>query len=1199
VRLTLSAELGVLTPQTNLIDLFTQQNKSMNLISCAGPPMAGKKRSVIHPKTFLIMRLIILLTLLSCLNVTAKVYAQQISINVKDAPIEKVLDEIKKQSGYSLITEDHLLDKVRNVTLTLKNVSVQKALEQCFKGQPVVYEIIGKTILLKTKSPEHSYVPVGKQSVDTTITGKVTDTTGHPLQGAIVKIKGTNQATSVQADGSYQLKRVPVDAVLIFSMIGFQNQEFEVSSLGGNNLNVLLKVVISSLTEVSVVSTGYQQIPKERATGSYDLVSNKLLNRSVSTDIISRLRGIASGLNFDNSAGNSVGISIRGRSTLLSNTQPLIVLDNFPYEGDLNNINPNDIESVTILKDAAAASIWGALAGNGVIVITTKKSKFNQPLSIDFISNLTLQKKPNLFYSGNQFLNPTDYIAVEKTLFNNGFYDGQLNDQVNYPAVSPAVEILDNLKNGIITSSQASEQLLSFSNHDVRNDLSKYFYRSATLQQYSLSIRGGNSNTNYVFSVGEDNNLKNEVGNKYNRLTLNSNVTFRPTSNLELYANVNFVNSNTTTNSNASTLTSPGFLYPYARLADDKENPLPINKYYSNSFIASAPGTGLLDWSYSPLDELRNTDNTSKLSNIRINTGLNYKIIGGLSAEVRYQYEKVINTGRNFASQNSYAVRSLVNQFSIIDNGQVSFRNIPLGGILDLSNNDIVTNYVRGQLNYNKKWGNNELNVIAGAEARELEGNGNNSRLYGYDNETGTSQPVNYIDYLTVYPGGGSSTIQNNTAISQTTDRYRSVFGNASYNYNYRYILSASARFDQSNLFGVNTNQKGVPLWSAGLKWNLDNETFYKFDWMPKLSLRATYGSSGNVNKSISSFTIAQYLSNNLVPATNYAYIVYPGNPDLKWEKVAMLNLGLDFEFKEILSGSFEYYKKYGSDLIGNSPLALSTGFGAATGNFADLTGKGFDLSLTSRNIHQKSFIWSTTLFASYAIDKVTKYLGGNTLSTYYGNIEVGAPFNSIFLNKFEGLDNNGNPQGLLNGQLSTNYNSLNNLPNSDKKSYRTQPGYFGSFRNDFTFKQLSLSFNIIFKAGYYFLRRGVNYNALYNYGIGNPDFVNRWQTEGDELHTTVPSMLYPNNPDRDAFYNNSTALVSNASNIRLQDISLSYVINKNDWRSMPFKSIQAMLYLNNLGILWSADKHGIDPDYQSGLVMPASISLGLKFGLN
>jgi hypothetical protein len=186
-------------------------------------------------------------------------------------------------------------------------------------------------------------------------------------------------------------------------------------------------------------------------------------------------------------------------------------------------------------------------------------------------------------------------------------------------------------RSGTITSNQAAQQLATLGSHDVRNDLNKYFYKTAAVQQYSLNLRGGTSDMNYLFSVGEDNNnnAQNQAGDMYNRLTLNSNVTYKPNKNLELYSNITYSNSNTTNNSNLRALLSPGYLYPYANLADANGNPLPINRYFSNAIINSSPGNGLLDWSYSPLEEMRDADNTANLSDIRINTGFKYTLIKG------------------------------------------------------------------------------------------------------------------------------------------------------------------------------------------------------------------------------------------------------------------------------------------------------------------------------------------------------------------------------------------------------------------------------------------------------------------------------------------------------------------------------------------------------------------------------------------
>jgi TonB-dependent SusC/RagA subfamily outer membrane receptor len=213
-----------------------------------------------------------------------------------------------------------------------------------------------------------------------------------------------------------------------------------------------MEPVIGQLEGV-VVNTGYQSIPKERATGSFVQIDRALLNRRISPDIISRLEGVASGLSFNANIptqSKESPFSIRGRSTITANTQPLIVLDNFPYDGDLNSINPNNIESITLLKDAAAASIWGARAGNGVIVINTRKGGLNRPLSVELVTNYTFSKKPDLFYNPN-FLNASSYIDFEQYLFSLGSYDADLNNTTTRPPLSPAVELMARKRAGLIS----------------------------------------------------------------------------------------------------------------------------------------------------------------------------------------------------------------------------------------------------------------------------------------------------------------------------------------------------------------------------------------------------------------------------------------------------------------------------------------------------------------------------------------------------------------------------------------------------------------------------------------------------------------------------------------------------------------------------------------------------------------------------
>src|SRR5690606_14880483 len=281
-----------------------------------------------------------------------------------------------------------------------------------------------------------------------------------------------------------------------------------------------------ALEEVQV-STGYQRIPKERATGSFVHIDKKLLNRKVGTNVLDRLDGITSGLIFNSSSTSDELISIRGRSTLLGReaAMPLIVVDNFPYEGNIENINPNNIESITVLKDAAAASIWGARSGNGVIVITTKQGRRNSPLSIEFNANTTIGQKPDLL-SLRTALTASDYIDVETELFRKGYYDSDLSNTNSWPAITPVVELLDRHRKGEVDSSALSAYLTGLRQLDVRNDYLAHVYRKSIKQQYALGIRGGTPRNAYSFSLGYDNNDDFIFRNGYKRITLNANNTY-------------------------------------------------------------------------------------------------------------------------------------------------------------------------------------------------------------------------------------------------------------------------------------------------------------------------------------------------------------------------------------------------------------------------------------------------------------------------------------------------------------------------------------------------------------------------------------------------------------------------------------------------------------------------------------------------
>lgn len=1040
------------------------------------------------------------------------------------------------------------------------------------------------------------------------------------LPGATVLPDNGRSAVITDENGRFHFTTIRPKGTFKVSFVGLQPQNFNYNTDDQKPIVIELISDSKSLMEVTV-STGFQTLSKERATGSFSQIDSALINRRVSPDILSRLEGVVPGLIFNRNTSDSrlaPDINIRGHNTLFANDQPLIVLDNFPYDGDISNINPNDVASITVLKDAAASSIWGVRSGNGVIVITTKKGRINQPFSIELNANLTVGEKPNLRYDPN-FLNSNDFINVEQDLFKQGYYDNALS--TGFLLVSPVVELLANARSGKITNETATSEINRLRSNDVRNDISKYFYQRSVNQQYNFNIKGGGQKSVYYTSLGFDKVMPNEVGNHNQRITFNSNYDFFPVKGLQLTAGLFYTRNMTKNNSSLEELRQleSGYsLYPYAEFADGMGNALPVVHNFPLGFSSSQQGTGILDWYYRPVDEQKFKNNSDNATDNRLNFGLTYKLPKGFEIQARYVYEQLTNNQRNIADQNAYYVRNLINQYTQIGTVNVLTRPVPLGAVLNESSSNLSSHHLRGQLNYSRDWGSkSNFTALLGTEWSSAIGeNTSGQPYYGYNPDTKTfASNIDYSTFFGLNPSGfGSAQIPNNSGLTKRTDRFVSYFVNAAYTYDSRYTLSASARMDKSNLFGVNANQRRVPLYSVGAAWELSREKFYEIDWLPYTKLRVTYGYNGNINTTATAQTTLNQLSGSYYSGVPYNTVASPGNPDLRWERNRMINVGLDFAAKnQVISGSIEAYFKNGYDLFGQQTLPPSNGYTLFNGNTASTQGHGIELNLVSRNINGATFKWTTNYQYNYVKDKVTQYGYTQTARNYINNAGgnagaitplVGAPIFGIYSLRSGPLTHDsGDPQGYLNGQLSTDYAAiLSSFQITDLVFNGTaRPTSFGSLRNNFSYNDLSLSFNILYKLGYFFKRSSISYFNLYGAWSGHSDFEKRWLKPGDEQSTKVLSMGSPNSdPDRETFYQYSDALVDNASHIRLYDINLAFDLTRHLGKRSPFSSLSVFGYASNIGILWRANKNHLDPDvfssqYATSLPQPRTYSIGLK----
>ena len=1186
-------------------------------------------------KILLIMRLTTVILLATFMHVSAAGLAQKISLSKTNVPLKAVIKELRRQSGYDFVYTEKLLQQSKPVDIEVSGARLEDVLKSIFDKQPLTYNIKENTVIISIKKPSfiNKVIPVFN---DIVVRGRVMDENSVPLAGVTVSVKGTSKKTITNTDGLFEITAANPGDVLVFSSVGMQTKEININNR--TELIVSLSSVSNELAEVTV-NTGYQLIAREKMTGATVTVNSTDLEKRYTPNILNNLEGRVPGLvNYRGAT------QIRGVGTIQANKTALIVVDGLPIEGTIANINPYDVESITVLKDAAASSIYGVRAANGVIVVTTKKAK-SKGTSVEFSSNVTITEKPDISYN---LLTPSQQVDLESSYYNWYFKGGNAATPAAIASALTTTETSIRSGNALtpiqyayyqlaknpatFTQTQLQSQLDAFRQNDFRQQYKDNALLNNLLQQYDLAIRtNGNSfQSSLILNYKNDNT---GIINAYNKQL---NIFYKGTYQVSKWLDVNFGVNAVLGKSKASAsnfATSGTNVSPYLQLLDGNGNRTQYTTNDYNMYNTTAVNMPRYSMLVNHLDELSLDSRILKQTNTRYFVNAVAKILPGLTFSPQFQYENGISNFTNYSEQNSYILRYLKNVYyktpTIPATNPVTYATPLLpenGGKLATTNATSDYWTARAQLGYKKQFGKHYIDVIGGTEFRQTLTKGTNGLLLGYDDQlqSHSTTTVNFPALFAYKTGDLNSfkpgfnpvnlynTYLNNSIniITETRNRYNSNYANAMYSYDNKYIASASYRVDYANVFGLDPKYRGKPLLSAGLGWNISNESFMSdISWVNYLKFRASYGLTGNIPEGISSLLVANSTLTNVAVNLPVSVVTSAANPLLRWEKSATTNLGLDFTLlNSRLSGTVEWYRKKGSDVFFRKRIDPSEGFTEQIINNAAVLNNGVELSLNYNwlKVDKRNGVnWSSLLVLSKNNNKVTNIDEVSVLPVQLaqGGYKVGYPINSLFSFQYQGLNAVGQPQWLkADGTLTTIALTGSDI-NALVFSGGTDPKINVALTNELYFKRFSLNVLAVYYGGHY-LRS--TYPEPYSGGApygGMPSYLqNSWTPTN--TNTLVPGFgqyspsVYPGTtslPVNHLAY--SDAFVVAGDFIKIRNIVLGYELPSQWSEKIGSKNVKLSFQLNNPKALWMKNDINLDPE-TGGASVRSSYVLGLNINL-